>query len=342
MLYLESGSLDAAYHFSVEDYLLHHADLTQPIIMLWQTKPCVMIGQYQIVELEVDKNRATEKDVAIVRRPSGGGAIFTDAGTFLLSLILPVNTDESGAIDAFPQKEARTQFAELLIEVLSEMRIPAKLEGRNDILLAGKKISGMAQHLHAGKSCTHGSLLFDADLGLLAEVLRVDDEKFRTKAVKSIRSRVLNVKEYADAQELSLGNTTEEFAQQFKSTLLAKTGATPYQLSEEQGVQIGHIYQEKYGNLDWIHRKTPKFDLHVSKRFPAGKVEVFLKVTRGAVADCAIRGDFLGTVPVDALEKQLLGLAYQREVFDDVLSKIDLAPYLGSITAEEFLSCVFD
>ncbi|MCL2746196.1 MAG: hypothetical protein FWE48_03785, partial [Coriobacteriia bacterium] len=115
MIYIESSSHDAAYNFSIEDYLLHHAELTCPIVMLWQTKPCVMIGQYQIADLEVDKVRAKEKNVAIVRRPSGGGAIYTDEGTFLLSLILPAGVSEIGAADILPQNQARTRFIDLLI-----------------------------------------------------------------------------------------------------------------------------------------------------------------------------------------------------------------------------------
>ena len=350
MLYLEIDSKDAAYHFSVEEYLLQHFALTQPLVMLWQTKPCVMLGQYQIADREVDMKAVEEKEVAIVRRPSGGGAIFTDSGTFLLSLILPAKIDspdkESSDYDSFPQKAARTEFTDLLISVLQRLDIPAKLEGRNDILLEGKKISGMAQHVHKGRSCTHGSLLFAADLELLVELLRVDDEKFKSKAVKSIRSRVTNIKEYAAKEDLPLASATpQDFATQFKSVLYENLNAREYHLSAEDEAGIKDIYHKKYGNPDWVRKKAPKFDLHAIKRFPAGKLEVYLSAKKGIVSSCSIHGDFLGTIPTLELEQQLLGLPYKRSEFKTALNQVEqvnLSSYLGELSVEEFLSCVFD
>ena len=343
MLYLRSDSQDAAYHFSVEEYFLQHFELRQPVVMLWQTKPCIMLGQYQIADAEIDIKHAEEQEVTIVRRPSGGGAIFTDQGTFLFSLILPAMLDDCGNYDVFPQKAARAQFAELLIGTLQEMSIPAQLEGRNDILLTGKKVSGMAQHVYRGRSCTHGSLLFDADLELLAQLLRVDDEKFRTKAVKSIRSRVTNIKEYAIRQDLPFATALpEEFAACFETVLLESTDACEYHISAKDKTCIEDIYQKKYGNSDWVRKKAPRFDLHTVRRFPAGKLEVYISVSKGIVSACSIYGDFLGVMPISALEESLLGLPYLRIDFQAALEQLSLNSYLGDISAEEFLSCVFD
>ena len=330
--------------------MLQHFDLSQPLVMFWQTKPCVMLGQYQIADCEVDMKAVEEKEVAIVRRPSGGGAIFTDSGTFLLSLILPakfVNSDNGDSgYDSFPQKAARAEFADLLISVLRQLNIPAKLEGRNDILLESKKVSGMAQHVHKGRSCTHGSLLFDADLELLVELLRVDDEKFETKAVKSIRSRVANIKEYATKEGLPLATATpQDFAKQFKSVLYESLDAREYHLSAEDEAGIKDIYQKKYGNPDWVRKKAPKFDLHATKRFPAGKLEVYLSVKKGRVSACSIHGDFLGTIPSFELEQRLVGLPYKRSEFKATLNQVEqinLSSYLGELSVEEFLTCVFD
>ena len=327
--------------------MLQHFDLSQPLVMFWQTEPCIMLGQYQIADREVDMKAAEEKEVAIVRRPSGGGAIFTDSGTFLLSLILPAKIGSNGDCDSFPQKAARTEFADLLISALQQLNIPAQLEGRNDILLEDKKISGMAQHVHKGRSCTHGSLLFDADLELLVELLRVDDGKFKTKAVKSIRSRVANIKEYATKEGLPLATATpQDFATQFKSVLYENLDACEYHLSAEDEAGIEDIYHKKYGNPDWVRKKAPKFDLYAIKRFPAGKLEVYLSVKKGRVSACSIHGDFLGTIPSFELEQQLVGLPYKRSEFKTALNQVEpqinLSSYLGELSAEEFLSCVFD
>jgi lipoate-protein ligase A len=343
VLFLECSSRCAAYYFSVEEFLLRCHKLDQPILMLWQTESCVMLGQYQIADAELDMNYVEERGVTIVRRPSGGGAIFTDSGTFLLSLILPAKRDSSGNYDKFPQSAARAQFADLLVGALEQLGIPARLEGRNDILVEGKKVSGMAQHVYRGRSCTHGSLLFDADLGLLASVLRVDDEKFHTKAVKSIRSRVTNIKDYATEHKLPVAAfSPPEFSKSFKQALHEITAAQYYHLDAGSLVQIEQIYREKYGNPDWVRKKTPRFNVHATRRFPAGKLEVFLEVSKGVVSACSVHGDFLGTVPIAELEEQLIGLRYQRSSFETALKQRTLSPYLGDITAEELLACVFD
>jgi len=338
MFYLETTELEAAHHFAVEEYLLQQGNLNQPLSMLWQTVPTVMLGQYQLADAELDHQRAAEQDISIVRRSSGGGAIFTDAGTLLISLIIPSSIQQQGQ-----QQAAREQFAELLTGALNQLGIPAQLQGRNDILVDGKKVSGMAQFARKQGVCTHGSLLFDADLELLARVLKVDDEKFRTKAVKSIRSRVTNVKEYAASQSLPLGDyDTAEFAQALTGALLKTDAAEQCHLSEDDRDKVRQIYQEKYGNPDWVRTKTPKFSMHAAKRFPAGKLEIFLDVSKGLVTSCAIHGDFLGTVPVAELEQRITGMPYLREEFAQALESVDNSSVLGGISAEEFLSCVFD
>jgi len=351
MFYLKPSSLDAAYHFATEEFLLRHFDLAQPTVMLWQTEPTVMLGQYQIADAEIVFDSASAHAVKVVRRPSGGGAIYTDAGTLLISLILPEKYRASGALDTFPQKAAQNSFAELLTTTLEKLDIPAVSQGRNDILLEGKKISGMAQHVYRGRCCTHGSLLFDADLDRLSSLLRVDDEKFRSKAVKSIRSRVTNVKEYAQSSDLPIASLdTAEFVHTFTQALVEAHNAQSLELNCGDEAIIKHIYQEKYGNPDWAGKRTPPFSQHTRRRFDAGLLDVYLDIVKGLVIACSVHGDFLGSVPVTQLEQLLVGLPYSREKFTQALDEfaakevsVDaLSPYLGGISAEEFLSCVFD
>jgi len=358
---------DAAYSFALEEYLLHKVELESPVIMLWQTQPCVMIGQYQIAQAEVCMPSAQQQGITIVRRPSGGGAIFTDGGTFLLSMILPAHLTQGGKVDRYPQKHAWETFAGLLTTVLGELDIPAKPVGRNDILVDGKKISGKAQHVHKGRTCTHASLLFDANLDLLAEVLKVDDEKFRTKAVKSIRSRVTNIKDYAAQHELPIKDyVPDQFAQALKGALIDITGAKELKLGTADKKQVAQIYREKYGNPEWTLRKAPPFTQQATKRFPAGRLDIYLEVSKGIVRACSIHGDFLGTAPMQELEACFIGQPYTREAFTQVLEKVNkkqdtlildeadsklfteishphnLSAYLGEITAKELINCIFD
>ena len=341
MLYIESDRRDAAYYFALEEFLLKHAALQQAVVLVWQTDPCVMIGRYQIADREIDRARADAQEVGIVRRPSGGGAIYTDEGTFLVSLLLPASANLE-SVGSSLQKEARARFAKLIIENLAQRNIPLRLEGRNDLLLEGKKVSGIAQHSKGGACCTHGSLLFDTNLDALAAVLRVDDEKFRTKAVKSIRARVGNIKEYAAQESLNVEDSAEDFANIFKRDLYAELKAKQHTLSAEDLAGIEKIYKEKYANPTWTFRSAPKFDISASKRFPAGRLEVYLKVNKGIVNDCVILGDFLGSASLSEFEANLQGLAYCRSEFARLLEQMDLDSLLGGISTEEFLDCVFD
>ena len=331
MLYIEPESTDAAFHFSVEEYIVRDYPWNTPVMMIWQADKCAMLGSNQIAEAEIDMSRAAREGIKIVRRSSGGGTIFTDMGTLLYTVILP------DAKERYPLDLAREKVAGPVVEALNKMGVPAKAEGRNDILVNGKKVSGMAQYVRHGRICTHGSLLYDADLDLLSRVLRVDDEKISSKALRSIRSRVTNIKEY-----IGRPCSTGEFRELLKQNLFCGLDIKEHKLSDRDHQQIGQIFREKYGNPSWTFEQSPKFSFHNSKRFAGGKVEVFLDVVKGTIASCSIRGDFLGVVPIQGIEQAIVGLPFRFDAIAGALDRVPMQPYLGNITKEELLSCIFD
>ena len=327
MIYIETTNKDAAFHFSVEEYAMRH--FSEPVFMIWQARKCAMIGSNQVAEAEIDMAYAEQEDVQIVRRSSGGGTIFTDLGTFLYTMILP-HSDRDSAEDI------RRIVAEPVVKALNDMGCPAKVEGRNDILVNGGKIGGMAQYVRHGKICTHGSLLYDEDLEKLARVIRADDEKIRSKALKSVRSRVTNIREH-----MPHDYSVMEFLAHLKQKLFCGGEFQEYTLTEADLAQIDRIYQERYGNPSWTFGRAPKFSLHNSKRFPEGGVGVYFEVEKGIVRSCSIRGDFLGIVPILGLEEMFEGKPFSRQAFEEAIVGASLQPYLGNITADEFLSCIF-
>lgn len=331
MWYIETESKDAAFHFSVEEYIMRYFPLDEPVMMIWQTNQCAMLGANQIAEAEIDMNRAKQEGIQIVRRSSGGGTIFTDTGTFLVTMIQPYADGQD------LRQIAQEKLAGPIIHALNEIGIPAKVEGRNDILVEGKKISGFAQYVRHGKICSHGSLLYDADLELLSQILRMDDEKIRSKALRSIRSRVTNITEYMKAP-----CPTREFWNHLKESLFRHRDVRAYTLTEHDLAQIDSIYNEKYGNDAWTIMRTPNFSFHNSKRFSGGKVEVYLDIAKGKVASCSMRGDFLGALPVRSLEERLEHRMFNYQDFYDALEGVSLLPYLGGVTRDELLSCIFD
>ncbi|MCL2381648.1 MAG: lipoate--protein ligase [Treponema sp.] len=331
MVYIETESHDGAFHFSVEEYMARDYPCGEPVMMIWQADRCVMLGLNQIAEAEIDTSYAKKEGITIVRRSSGGGTIFTDLGTLLFTLILPETQER------YPLEIAKEKITIMVTSALNAMGVPVNIEGRNDILVDGKKVSGIAQYARHGRLCTHGSLLYDTDLETLARVLRADKEKISSKALKSVRSRVTNIKEY-----VSCRYSTREFWGLLKQNLFRDQNIREYKLTEHDLARVDGIYRQKYGNPSWTFTRSPEFSFRSSRRFPGGKVEVYLDVKKGVVESCSIRGDFLGLKPIRDLERVFEGAVFQREAFSRALDGVFLRSYLGNISGEELLSCVFD
>jgi len=330
MIFIEPKSFDPAFHFATEEFCMNHFS-GETIWMLWRTKKCIMLGSNQIPELEIHMEAAKKHDVTIVRRPSGGGTIFTDPGTIQYSVITPY---EKG-MDTKKVKEE--VLAATMLQVINEkLKLLAKLEGRNDITIDGRKISGLAQHIQSNQLCGHGSLLYDTDLEILTKVLNPHEDKITSKAIRSVRSRVTSLKSY-----LNPAPSTEEFFQFLKKEWLDNSNMMEYTLTESDIETIHKIRLEKYANENWTYGKTPKFTYHNRVKYEAGVVEVFLEIEKGIIKDCSIKGDFLGLLSIRELERILIGLDYQRERVECKLREVDTLSYLGDVTVEQLLDVVF-
>ena len=236
MIFIESSCNDAAYHFSVEELFMRYKQKEVPVLMIWQTEKTVMLGNNQTVKDEVNTDAAYKAGVKIIRRSSGGGAIYTDLGAVQYSVIEPLLHEA---------KIHREEAASSILKALNALGIPATREGHNDILAGGRKISGFAQYTSGGFVCTHGSLLFDSDLEFLAEVLLAREEKLRPKGITSIRSRVANIKPYIDNW------TVGEFVTTLQKSLLNGKNVEVHRFSENELEMISALQTEKYSNDEW-------------------------------------------------------------------------------------------
>jgi lipoate-protein ligase A len=330
--YIEPESTDAAFHFSVEEYCMRRfvgREGRETVWILWQADKCAMLGRNQIADAEINLPEAERKGVRVVRRSSGGGAIFTDMGTLLYSSIQPF-------ADGDDAKEILCAVSAPVVNALNKMGVRAGIEGRNDILVDGRKVSGMAQHAKDGRLCSHGSLLYDADLEALVGVLRTDEGKIRSKALPSMRSRVTNLKGY-----MRDPCPIREFRDRLRQSLFEELGLTRYDLSAGDLRQIEEIRLEKYANPEWTLGRTPRFTFGNRNRFPGGKGEVFLEIEKGKVKHCAIKGDFLGWESVRPVEERIEGLVYKRDVLRESLETMNIKPHMASISLDELLSCLF-
>ncbi|GHV27268.1 lipoate--protein ligase [Clostridia bacterium] len=296
--------------------------------MLWRTEPTVMLGVNQAAHAEVNMDRSHELGVSLVRRPSGGGAIFTDIGTLQYTVITRyVNPDSL--------RGEKNTLVQPILSSLNKLGVRAELAGRNDILLDGVKISGVAQACAHGRLISHGSLLYSTDLDMLAQVLRPASDKFQSKAVKSVRSRVTRLCEI-------LNMPFEEFQEYLKINLLTEQGLTEYRFTQDDLVQIELIRAAKFGNDEWTFTKSPEFTYHGGMRFAQGRIDAYVSVQSDVIQSLTIQGDFMNVSPIGDLTDKLIGVCYNRKTIGAELANIELEPYVGGITCDELISCIYE
>ena len=289
-----------------------------------------MLGRNQIAHAEIDVSEAERLHVQVVRRSSGGGTIFTDMWTLLISYITTFKEGDDA-------KQMLNILTAPLVSAMNKFGIKVYIHGRNDIFVDRKKISGMAQYIRSGVLVSHCSLLFNTDLVRLTTVLCTDTGKIISKSLTSMRSHVANISEY-----MPVSRTTGEFKDMLKASFFEDLNLTEYELTEEDIKKIHEIRLQKYANNEWNIGSEPRFSYSNSRRFPGGKVEVHLYTERGHIKNCTLKGDFLALLPIREIEEKLEGLPYRINAVRESLASIDLVPYLGTITQDELLSCVFE
>ncbi|MGI6404780.1 MAG: lipoate--protein ligase [Oscillospiraceae bacterium] len=325
MIYMETGSHDPTWNLAFEEYCLTQLTDCPEIMLLWQNHHSIIIGRYQNAESEVNANAVRELGVNVVRRSTGGGAVYHDLGNLNYSFIFP----ESGE-DLDIERICRP-----MIRALREMGIPAELQGRNDLAIQGQKISGTAQRLEKGRMLHHGTLLFDSDLQMLQKVLRVDHAKFQSKGASSVRSRVTNIKPFLP-ETVSLSDFWQQLLDVF-----GREGLEKRSLGEDDLARIRQLRDEKYRTWDWNYGQAPAFQYCNTQRYPGGKIQILFNITHGLIHSCKIQGDFLGLTAMEGLESLLVGLPFQRSAVEQRIKCLQLHLYLGKITLPQLLDCMF-
>lgn len=322
--YLETESTNPFYNLAFEEYCLKNLRQHPRIMLLWQNENSVIIGRYQNAQSEINQTAVKRENVTVVRRSTGGGAVYHDLGNLNYSFITPAEKL------SFVKLEI---IAAPLLSALHKLGIEAEVQGRNDIVINGLKISGTAQCLHKDRLLHHGTLLYDTDLSMLQKVLSVDTTKLSSKGVKSVLSRVTNIKEITKSNK-----TTLDFWQDLLGALPDREKIT---LTDEQLSEITKLADEKYASQEWTMGKSPAYTIKNSKRFSGGKLEITLAVRKGLINNLRISGDFLGLLPAEGLESALTDLAYDKEIIARAIERLPLSLHLGNISEEEFLSCLF-
>ena len=297
MLYIESPSNDAYFNMALEEYLFERED--EEFFMLWQNENAVVVGRHQNTVEEINAAYVRERGISVVRRLSGGGAMYQDLGNVNYTFI--VNREADGGLDF-------SLFTEAVVDALRALGAPAEAGGRNDLLIEGRKISGASQFAQRGRTLHHGTLLFDSDLGFLSGALNVPPQKLESKSVKSVASRVVNVRGY-----LEKDMDVREFIEFLRGYIFERYGLREYALTSADTAEIERLAREKYSEWEWNYGESPPYSLRRERRFASGTVSVRISVGEGSIESLQIYGDFFARLDMDTLCAALTGLPLRRE-----------------------------
>lgn len=323
------GITDPRINLAIEEYLLKKMDVEKdPFLLFYINEPSIIIGKNQNTAEEINTDYVDSNGIHVVRRLSGGGAVYHDLGNLNYSFI---TIDDGESFRNF------RKFTEPVVRALNSLGVNAELSGRNDLMAEGRKVSGNAQFSTRGRMFSHGTLMFDTDVEEVVSALKVSKEKIESKGIKSIRSRVANISEFLE-QTMTI---TEFRSSILHSVFEGEENVKLWELTEEDWVGIHEISRERYGNWDWNYGKSPKFNVKHSHRFPVGGIDVRLQVENGLVEDAKIFGDFFGVGDISELEHSITGVKYERSALDEAIAEIDIPKLLGGITKEEFLKLIY-
>ncbi|WP_423218377.1 lipoate--protein ligase [Streptococcus equinus] len=329
MKYIVNKSHNPAYNIALEAYAFRELLAEDELFILWINEPAIIIGKHQNAIEEINKAYTDEHGIHVVRRLSGGGAVYHDLNNLNYTIIS--NKSQEGTFDF-------KTFSRPVIETLADLGVTATFTGRNDLEIDGKKFCGNAQAYFKGRMMHHGCLLFDVDMTVLENALQVSKDKIESKGVKSVRARVTNI-----LDELPEKMTVEAFSEQLLNKIKEQyPDMTEYVLSETDLENIQNLADNQFATWDWTYGKSPSYTIKRSGRYPAGKLTTYADIEKSTIKGIKIYGDFFGVKDIVDIEKLLIG---QRYNYTDVLNKlqtIGTSSYIANITPQEIAKAIVE
>jgi lipoate-protein ligase A len=327
MLFVDNqGMTDPRLNLALEEYLLRQVDTVEPLLLFYVNEPSVIIGRNQNTLEEIDPDYVDSRQIHIVRRLSGGGTVYHDLGNLNFSFITSGKDD----LHNF------NRFTEPVVSALRELGIDAQLRGKSDIFAGGKKISGNAQYATAKRMFSHGTLLFDTDLGEMLRAINPRRAQIESRAVQSVRNFVTNIREL-----LSRPMTLEQFREALLHGIFGRGTIVVYEMSDADWSAVRELAERRYMSWEWNIGRSPVFNVCKSEQLPAGKLDARIDVGEGRIRAMKFYGDFSGRRDVAELENLLVGVRYDRQELTMALQDVDLKAFFGTMETAAFLDFLY-
>ena len=315
---------------ALDEFCLENIVLDEPFFYLWRNRPSVIIGLNQNAYSEVNLKYLEENGINLVRRVTGGGAVYHDLQNLNYTIVSPICHPERSE-GSMERSEGSTPTP--IVAALRQLGVPAELTGRNDIFVEGRKVSGYARRVSNRQEIIHGTLMYDVDLDTLTHVLDTPGSKLNAKGIGSVKSRVANLKDYLP------GFKSLDEVQAALQDILAD-GDDQMELTESQLNEVRIMAETKFSTWDFIYGRSRETGIARTASLPCGTVSVEVCLDHGLITSISFYGDFLFGEPVQELSSILTGLRYDRPSIYESLMKADVSRFFPGSSVDEVLNLI--
>jgi lipoate-protein ligase A len=327
--YIESRDTNPQRNLALEQYVVYNLDRNHNYFMLWQNHNAIIVGKHQNTSAEINAAFVKVHNINVVRRLSGGGAVYHDMGNLNFTFVTDAEKNDINF----------AAFCEPIQKALISFGVPVEISGRNDMTVEGKKISGNAQYIKQGRIMHHGTILYDSDLDLLSKALNVTNDKIESKGIKSVQSRVTNIRPYMK-NDMPIG----DFWDALKAFMFTAFDMKEYILSREEEAGVDRLNEQVYSRWDWNYGASPPHNIRKVRRIEGcGTIEILLNVGKsGLINNVVFYGDFFGTSDTDELAEVLKGHKLEYAELAAIINSIIISRYFHNTDTEAFLSLLLE
>lgn len=326
---------DARLNTATSNYIVNQLDLDEPAVFFSIHEPTVMIGRYQNAYAEVDQRFLEANDIFLLRRLSGGGAVYHDMGNIMFMLTGP---SEGSGQKHFPE------YSKPILDAITSLGVEGvHASGRNDLQIGDQKFSGTSFYSTKKHFMFGATISYDLDKEVAEKVLKPNKQKLKAHRTKSVKGRMTTIKEHLPSPYNTW--TTSEFRDYIVRSMFGVESiedVKTYVLSDEDWAEIDKMVEETFNNPQWNWGTRSDFELKETKRFKQGTFEFYADIEEGKIKRCQLLGDFFAKKDVSELTAHLEGVAFQPTQVEKSLRQHDLEDYISDLTVEQLLTLIFD